>query len=151
MSAAKPAIVQPDEGKRIRIFGGIEFTVKISSHASGGALSLLDNTNPAGTYLPPHVHTHEDETFYILEGEFEFQVGGDTVRSGPGATVFAPRGVLITGDGRFAYSSSDSGTITRFDLAANTSQVVASGLNAPRHLTWADAGENCPVYECSPV
>jgi len=62
------------------------------------------------------------------------------------ATVFAPRGVLTTGDGRFAYASSDAGTITRFDLAAHTSQVVVSGLNGPRHLTFADAGENVILF-----
>lgn len=58
------------------------------------------------------------------------------------ASVFSPRGVLVTSDGRFIYASSDSGTITRFDLATNTSLTVASGLNGPRHLTWADAGES---------
>jgi len=62
------------------------------------------------------------------------------------ATVFAPRGVLVTSDGRFIYVSSDAGTITRFDLVANTSVVLASGLNAPRHLTWADAGESVILF-----
>ena len=52
------------------------------------------------------------------------------------ASVFAPRGVLVTSDGRFLwYASSDAGTITRIDLATNTSLVIASGLNGPRHLT----------------
>lgn len=62
------------------------------------------------------------------------------------ATVFAPRGVLVTGDGRFIYVSSDAGTITRFDLTTNTNVVVASGLNGPRHLTWADAGESVILF-----
>jgi hypothetical protein len=58
------------------------------------------------------------------------------------ASIFSPRGVLVTSDGRFIYASSDAGTITRFDLATNTSVQVASGLNGPRHLTWADAGQS---------
>jgi sugar lactone lactonase YvrE len=62
------------------------------------------------------------------------------------AAVFAPRGVLLTGDSRFLYVSSDSGTITRFDLATNTNTVIASGLNGPRHLTWADAGESVILF-----
>jgi len=61
-------------------------------------------------------------------------------------TIANPRGVLVTGDGRFLYVSSDAGTITRFDLATNTSVVIASGLNAPRHLTWADAGESVILF-----
>lgn len=64
----------------------------------------------------------------------------------PVASVFAPRGVLLTGDSRFLYVSSDADTITRFDLATSTSVVVASGLNAPRHLTWADAGESVILF-----
>jgi hypothetical protein len=62
------------------------------------------------------------------------------------ATITSPRGVLVTGDGRFIYVSSDAGTITRFDLSTNTSVVIASGLNGPRHLTWADAGESVILF-----
>lgn len=54
----------------------------------------------------------------------------------------AARGVLLTGDARFLYASDDSGKITEFDLATNTHAVVASGLGAPRFLTWADAGNS---------
>jgi hypothetical protein len=62
------------------------------------------------------------------------------------ATIANPRGVLATGDGRFLYVSTDAGTITRFDLHTNTHVVVASGLNGPRHLTWADAGESVILF-----
>lgn len=62
------------------------------------------------------------------------------------ATIANPRGVLVSGDGRFLYVSSDAGTITRFDLVAHTHAVIASGLNAPRHLTWADAGESVILF-----
>lgn len=62
------------------------------------------------------------------------------------ATIANPRGVLVTSDGRFLYVSSDAGTITRFDLATNTHVTIASGLNAPRHLDWADAGESTILF-----
>ncbi len=62
------------------------------------------------------------------------------------ASVFAPRGIVITSDGRFLYVSSDAGTITRIDLATNTSIVIVSGLNGPRHLTFADAGESVILF-----
>lgn len=62
------------------------------------------------------------------------------------ATINFPRGVLVTSDGRFLYASSDAGTITRFDLVTNTNVVIASGLNGPRHLTWADAGESTILF-----
>ncbi len=62
------------------------------------------------------------------------------------ATISNPRGVLVTGDGRFLYVSNDAGRITRFDLVTHTNVVVASGLNGPRHLTWADAGESVILF-----
>jgi len=62
------------------------------------------------------------------------------------ASVFAPRGVIVTDDGRFLLVSSDSGTITQFDLQTNTNKVLASGLGAPRHLTWSDAGQSLVLF-----
>jgi hypothetical protein len=60
--------------------------------------------------------------------------------------VGTPRGVLATGDGKFLYVSSDAGTINRIDLSTNTQKTIASGLNGPRHLTFADAGESVILF-----
>jgi quercetin dioxygenase-like cupin family protein len=91
MSTAK--YVDAASGKKITIFGGVEFYVKVSSEESGGTLTLVDNHCPPGTFLPPHIHQREDETFYILEGEYEFEVAGSVIKAGPGDTVYAPKGV----------------------------------------------------------
>jgi hypothetical protein len=61
-------------------------------------------------------------------------------------TTANPRGVLVTDDGRFLYVSTDAGTITRYDLTTNTHVTIASGLNAPRHLTWANAGQSVILF-----
>jgi quercetin dioxygenase-like cupin family protein len=42
---------------------------------------------------PPHTHTREDESYYVLEGEFAFRIGGETLEAGPGDYVWLPRGV----------------------------------------------------------
>jgi len=41
-------------------------------------------------------HTHEDhvDSFFVLEGEVEFLVDGETIRGGPGTWVSIPRGVV---------------------------------------------------------
>jgi uncharacterized RmlC-like cupin family protein len=41
----------------------------------------------------PHVHLHEDEGFYILDGTVIFQCGDTVHRLGPGGFVLLPRGV----------------------------------------------------------
>ena len=120
MSLLDPRIVRKNEGKTIRIFAGVEFIVKVSSEDSGGAFTLLDNLNPAGTFLPPHIHHRESETFYIMEGQYEFNVDGTVIHAGPGDTVYAPQGVphsfKVTSetDGRVMLYVSPGG----FDLCA---------------------------------
>jgi hypothetical protein len=42
--------------------------------------------------------------------------------------------------------SDDSGRIVRYDLAASTNRVVASGLNGPRYMVWSDASESVIVF-----
>lgn len=46
---------------------------------------------PGGGALP-HTHSREDETFQVLEGEYEVTVVGMTLHAKPGTTLFAPRG-----------------------------------------------------------
>jgi mannose-6-phosphate isomerase-like protein (cupin superfamily) len=43
--------------------------------------------------VDPHVHADQTDSFYVLEGEAEFFMAGDTHRAGPGSFVAAPPGV----------------------------------------------------------
>jgi mannose-6-phosphate isomerase-like protein (cupin superfamily) len=65
--------------------------IKASAETTGGAFSILEESAPVDT--PMHIHEHEDELFYVLEGEHVFEVGDETFRVGPGGLVFAPRGI----------------------------------------------------------
>jgi quercetin dioxygenase-like cupin family protein len=40
-----------------------------------------------------HVHEVQEETFYVLQGECEWQIGDEQVKAGPGTYVFIPPGV----------------------------------------------------------
>ena len=42
---------------------------------------------------PSHVHRHEDEYSYVLEGEVGFEVGDDVFSAGAGQLVAKPRGI----------------------------------------------------------
>jgi mannose-6-phosphate isomerase-like protein (cupin superfamily) len=58
---------------------------------TNGALLLMEATLAPGTEPPPHVHTREDELFYILEGEFDVYVGAKAFNVKAGECVFMPR------------------------------------------------------------
>jgi mannose-6-phosphate isomerase-like protein (cupin superfamily) len=42
--------------------------------------------------VPPHTHPDHVDSFYVLEGDAEFVVGGETFAAGPGTFVAAPVG-----------------------------------------------------------
>ena len=43
--------------------------IPISGAETGGAFALLEVSGPPGDQPPLHVHHHDDEGFYVLEGE----------------------------------------------------------------------------------
>lgn len=59
-------------------------------------LTVLEFTIESDAYEGPDPHTHDDHTdsFYVLEGELDIAVEGETIRVGPGTFVAAPPGVL---------------------------------------------------------
>jgi quercetin dioxygenase-like cupin family protein len=58
---------------------------------TNGAYSLFEATLVPGTEPPPHVHSREDELFYVLEGEFDVYVGKEVFKGKTGECIFLPR------------------------------------------------------------
>jgi mannose-6-phosphate isomerase-like protein (cupin superfamily) len=73
---------------------GDTYTIKASAQITGGAYGLVEASVPPGSGPPPHVHTREDEAFYILDGQLEFTAGEQTVLAGAGDFVYLPRGEM---------------------------------------------------------
>src|SRR5215212_7758440 len=44
--------------------------------------------------VDPHTHDDHVDSFYVLEGEAEFTLGGEVVRAPPGTFVAAPAGLV---------------------------------------------------------
>ena len=68
--------------------------VKISGKDTNGALAVFEQTSLSpkrGT--PLHVHPLQDELFYVLDGEYLFQVGDEKFSLKVGETIFLPRQV----------------------------------------------------------
>ena len=72
---------------------GDHYTFLVTGEESGGAYFAMEALVPTGGGPPLHIHTREDETFYVLEGEIEFRLGDETVTAGPGDFVNIPRGL----------------------------------------------------------
>jgi quercetin dioxygenase-like cupin family protein len=70
---------------------GDHYTFLVTGEETGGAYFAMEALVPPGGGPPTHIHTREDETFYVLEGEIEFLLGGETILAGPGDFVNIPR------------------------------------------------------------
>jgi mannose-6-phosphate isomerase-like protein (cupin superfamily) len=97
-----PASTRPEalmrraaEGRPVHVLGN-EVTIKISSRDTGGAFAVFEGVTEPQQGPPLHRHIHEDEWWYIIDGEFRFVVDGREIHAGAGATVFAPRGSCHT-------------------------------------------------------
>lgn len=85
-------ISQPHSGTPYAVLGDL-CTLRASGAQTGGTLCLLESRVPPGGGPPPHVHSREDETFYVLEGEVTFFAPSEPMRATPGALVHLPRGI----------------------------------------------------------
>ena len=90
----KVAHVLPGEGTKSLWVMGEFLTYKIPSHRTGGAYSLFEVATHSGAGPPPHVQHREDESFYVLEGEYEFLSSEETLRVSAGSLLYVPKGTL---------------------------------------------------------
>ncbi len=72
---------------------GDRYTYLVTGVETNGAFAMFEAYVPAGNGSPPHVHHREDEMFYVIEGEFEFNVAGEPKRLGAGDFLLGQRGV----------------------------------------------------------
>ncbi len=86
----KPIVVAGNAGKVWKIFG-LEIAGKIMSAETNGQYSVIISSTPPNGGPPPHVHENEDELFYVVEGEYEFKYGDETVVVSKDAVVVLPR------------------------------------------------------------
>ncbi len=83
-------------GKHYRMKGITTNTldIKISSSDTNDDLAVFEQTGLTPKGGPPlHIHPFQDEWFYVVEGEYLFQVGADKYQMKPGDTIFLPRNV----------------------------------------------------------
>jgi quercetin dioxygenase-like cupin family protein len=65
----------------------------IGDDETAGAYSLHERIAPPGARSTAHSHSKLIESFYVLEGCFEFVIGGERIDATPGTFASAQRGV----------------------------------------------------------
>jgi quercetin dioxygenase-like cupin family protein len=85
-----------DLGPEQVALGPNRVTFLIAGEETGGKLSLTEFTAapPPAPAAPAHRHLDADETLYILEGDFQFILDGQTIPAPVGSTLHVPKGTL---------------------------------------------------------
>ena len=91
-TAVEPIALKRDEGDSIW-FLGVLGTIKASGETTDGRVAVIEHVAPQGAGSPLHVHSREDEWFYIAEGELTFWVGNQRIDAPAGTFVYGPRGI----------------------------------------------------------
>lgn len=89
--SAKAVVRMPGEGKQVPLAG--KPLVFLVTGQDTRHTSMFDWTLPAGFSTGTHVHRVQEETFYVLEGECEWQIGDELINAAVGTYVFIPPGV----------------------------------------------------------
>jgi quercetin dioxygenase-like cupin family protein len=106
---AQPIVFGPGEGEASWFLGALA-TIKASTESTAGRVAVIEHLAPRGHGSPLHVHSREDEWFYVIDGELTFWVGGEVSIAPAGSFVFGPKGIPHT----FVVSSDEA----RFLLVA---------------------------------
>jgi len=87
-----PKLIGP-ELKNSYWYLGLLMSVLIPSKDTGGSFSLIHGFEIKGLEPPPHLHTKEDESFYLLDGEINYTVGNEVFNAKKGDWMFLPRNI----------------------------------------------------------
>ena len=86
-------VSKPGEG-RVESFLGVSHIYKAEAEQTGGNLVCIELTTPAGHGIPPHRHSEEDESFYVLAGQVVIEgdgIEGRSVTLAAGSFFYGPR------------------------------------------------------------
>lgn len=83
---------KPAEGRAFWLLDSL-YEVKAGSKETGGVMTVMEITMPAGMGPPPHTHDGT-ESVYVLEGTLRYYIGDDTFEGGPGTFFHIAQGTV---------------------------------------------------------
>ena len=84
---------KPNEGRTIAVVGDV-YRFLAPGEETEGKYAMWEAIVPPGGGPPPHIHSREEESFYILEGEITFHVGDERIVATAGTFANMPVGSL---------------------------------------------------------
>ncbi|MFI6472729.1 cupin domain-containing protein [Streptomyces sp. NPDC050516] len=95
-ASAHPFAVGPGDGTPISLPIGGSGTIMADGARTDGALVIMELVVPSMQGPGLHIHSREDEVWYVLEGEFRFRASDAMFSAAEGGLAFGPRDVPHT-------------------------------------------------------
>ncbi|HEV3259315.1 MAG TPA: cupin domain-containing protein, partial [Gemmataceae bacterium] len=90
-TTSRVVVKQADEGRTIAVVGDVYRFLAVGEDTNG-KYALWEAVVPPGGGPPPHVHSREEEGFYILEGEITLTIGHQRLAASAGMFANMPVG-----------------------------------------------------------
>ena len=88
-----PTFRKPSDGRTIGVVGDT-YRFLATGEETNGRYAMWEAIVPPGSGPPPHIHSREDESFFILEGEITFRIGDERFVAKAGTFANMPIGSL---------------------------------------------------------
>ena len=86
-----PVVNSPPKGRTIAVVGDV-YRFLATGDDTNGKYALWEAIVLPGGGPPPHVHSREEEGFYVLEGEITFTINGKRIVATAGMFANMPVG-----------------------------------------------------------
>jgi quercetin dioxygenase-like cupin family protein len=87
-----PIVRTSEAGRTVAVVGDI-YRFLATGDETDGKYAMWEAIVPPGGGPPPHVHSREEEGFFVLEGEITFQIGEDRIVAKAGTFANMPIGM----------------------------------------------------------
>lgn len=120
VTEARVVMQAPGQGKATWAMGSL-FERLVGADDTDGLFGVSLVTQPPGTATPFHLHSHEAEAFYLLDGTMKYRAGEELFELTAGCFMYLPRGIphafRITGkvNARFLGLTAPGGLMTLYD------------------------------------
>lgn len=106
-------------GEKTLLFGNSPNDIKVSQKDTDGKLTIFEYTGNVKGGPALHLHPHQDEIFFVVQGEYLFQVGDEKYNLKAGDIIFLPRTVAhafaqLTETGKMFFLFQPSGKMEDF-------------------------------------
>jgi quercetin dioxygenase-like cupin family protein len=79
--------------ERVKWLGSAWLQVLLDGEKTRGQFTLIEECFGIGDGSPLHIHRHEDEAFWMLDGAMTVFIGDEQLELSAGGVAFLPRGV----------------------------------------------------------